>query len=156
MRRAFTLPELMLAVGLLALVLLTLVGLTTATVRSNHKAALLGPAAAVAESLLDRTLSDVAADIPPGTRDSFWAASGPGPWKSLSPLDQGGVRYEYAIYAHTVADVTGTPVGGASNRVKKVDLVLCWWGSAATAGDRNGYGRMQLSASRLVNEGAAP
>jgi hypothetical protein len=136
----------MLALGLLVMVLLTLIGLTLSAIRSSEKAALLGPATQVSESLMNRTLYQVANDSPPGTKASFWAASGPSPWLAASETI-GGVNYDYVIYANTVS-------GAGTNRLKKVDVVVSWWNTSSAAGTRQGYGLMQVHASRLLNEGA--
>ncbi|MEW6281945.1 MAG: hypothetical protein AB1758_25295 [Candidatus Eremiobacterota bacterium] len=157
-KKAFSLTELLLAVGLLALVLLTLIAMTTSAIRSNQKAVLLGPANQLAESLMSRTLYEVENDIPPGTRDNFWNYAGATPWKTnpVPPPKIGDTAYEWAIYAQTVTDTSGAPLGGPDNRVKKVDIVIWWWDSKSTGGTRKGYGRMELQASRLVNEVAPP
>ncbi|MBI3925132.1 MAG: hypothetical protein HY319_06295 [Armatimonadetes bacterium] len=152
----FTLIELLLAVLLLTLIILMLVGLTTSALRSEEKAARLGRASDVAESLLARTVYDVQWDLPAGTRSSFWSAAGGTAWLGPTTVTLGGVEYDYTVYADTVADTVGTPLGTVSgepgNRVKKVDLVLTWWDSGESGGQRQGYGRLELQATRLVNE----
>ncbi|MBI3924459.1 MAG: hypothetical protein HY319_02870 [Armatimonadetes bacterium] len=154
--RGFTLTELLFAVLLLTLIILMLVGLTTSALHSNEKAARLGQATDVAESLLSRTLYDVEWDLPAGTRSSFWAASGGSAWRPATKVTLGGTEYEVTVYVDTVSDTGGTPVGTvageAGNRVKKVDLVLNWWDSRQAGGQRQGYGRLEIQATRLVNE----
>jgi hypothetical protein len=137
----------MLAIGLLVMILLTLIGVTMSALRSSEKAALLGPATQVSESIMNRTLYQVANDLPAGTKASFWAASGPAPWRGPTGETIGAVNYEYAIYANTVD-------GAGNNRLKKVDVVVWWWNSRSSNSSRQGYGRLQVQASRLVNEGA--
>ncbi|MCE7870855.1 hypothetical protein DYH09_10800 [bacterium CPR1] len=153
-RRAFTFTELILAVGLLAVLLLTLVALTLSTLRSNQKAALLGPASRAAKTLLNETLYQVELDRPAGTRDSFWSTNGL--WRDSAvegAFSSGGIDYQYAIYANTVFDSSGAPLGkDPGNRVKKVDLVLWWYSTRPQQGYREGMGRLELQASRLVNE----
>lgn len=160
-RRAFSFTELLLAVGLLAIVLLTLVALTISTLRSNQKAALLGPATQVADTLLSQRLYQVENDTPAGTRDAFWNASGV--WLDSSvdgKINTGGVSYDYVIYANTVLDAGGVPLGTAAgepgNRVKKVDLILWWYDTRAQQGTRQGMGKLELQATRLVNESQPP
>ena len=50
----------------------------------------------------------------------------------------------------------GGPLGGAipNNRVKKVDILVWWWEARSNNGQRQGYGKMQVQASRLVEEHA--
>lgn len=143
--RGFTLAELLLAVGLLALVILTLAALITSAIRSNEKGTRTAQAVDVADALLARRLYDVEWDLPPGTRDAFWAASGA--WLPPTTATMGGVDYQYTVFADTVAGV-----GGAGNRLKKVDLVMSWWDSGQGGGQRQGYGRLEVQASRLVSE----
>lgn len=135
----------MLAVGLLTIVILALVALTTSSLRANEKAARVGPAGQVAESLLNKAIYDAQNDSPPGARAAFWAANGP-----LHPAQQtsvGGVLYDYTVYAESI------PAGtGPGNRLKKVDVQLSWFNTAGTGGVRAGYGKMELHATRLVNE----
>lgn len=146
MRRGFTLAEVLIAVGLLAVVILAIAALTISAVRSNQKAAMLGPASQVTDTLVNQTIYQVDSDVPAGTRASFWGHNGAAPWMSDS-LTAGGVDYDYIIYLN---DVPGFPNPG--NRVKKMDLVLWWWDSRSQSGDRQGYGRLQMRATRLVNE----
>lgn len=160
-RRAFSFTELLLAVGLLSIVVLTLVALTISTLRSNQKAALLGPATQVAETMLNQRLYQVDHDVPAGTRDAFWAASGV--WQDSTvdgQLVSGGVTYDYVIYANTVLDPSGVPLGTAAgepgNRVKKVDLILWWYDTRAQGGSRQGMGKLELQATRLINESQPP
>ncbi len=159
--RAFSFTELMLAVGLLSIVLLTLVALTISTLRSNQKATLLGPATQVAETLLSQRIYQVENDTPAGTRAAFWAASGV--WLDSTTDGQivnGGVTYDYVIYANTVLDSSGVPLGTAAgepgNRVKKVDLILWWYDTRAQQGTRKGMGKLELQATKLVNESDPP
>ncbi|MBI3927616.1 MAG: hypothetical protein HY319_18900 [Armatimonadetes bacterium] len=148
----------MIAIGVLTMILLTLIGLSTSAIRSNEKAALLGPATQVSDSLMNRTLYQVDNDLPAGTAASFWNASGPAAWRGPTQETIGGVSYEYVIYANTVSETGGGPLGGPvlANRVKKVDILVWWWGSRATGEVRQGYGRMQVQSTRLVNEIYAP
>lgn len=149
------------AVGLLAIVLLTLVAMTMSTIRSNQKATLLGPATQVAEKLLNERLYQVEFDTPAGTRDAFWNVNGV--WKDSAvdgQVSAGGVTYEYVIYANTVLDAGGVALGTVANepgnRVKKVDLVLWWYDTRAQQGQRQGMGKLELQASRLINETPPP
>jgi len=140
----FTLAEVILAIGLVAVVILTVVGLTLAAIRSNTKAAVLGQATQVSDTLLKETIYGVENDLPPGTRASFWAAAGP--WIPPKRVTMGGTEYEYNISVN--------PVGGFAtpNRLAKVELHLFWWDSAAQGGEREGYGRLELHVARLVHE----
>ena len=155
-RNGFSLSELVLAVGLLAMVILALAMLGISTIRSSEKAARFSQASQVGSSLITRILYDVECDQPPGTRDAFWDHVGPAPWQAVTPVTVGGVEYEYEVFAETVLETSGvasgTVAGEPGNRVKKVDLVMTWMDSRSTGGFRRGYGRLELQLSRLVNE----
>lgn len=153
-RSAFTLAECVLALALLTMILLTLVGTTISSLRASEKSALLGPATQVSDSLMNRTLYQVANDLPAGSNASFWGAAGL--WRGPIQETIGGVNYEYVIYANTVLDAAGGPLGGAipNNRVKKVDIRVWWWEARSNNGTRQGYGKMEVQASRLVEEHA--
>lgn len=142
----------MLAVGVLAIVILTLMALVAATLRSSSKSSTTGKATAVAESLLEQTLYAVEDSNGGAVATSFWSTEGV--WKDSSvdgQVVQGGVPYDYTISLSTVAGL-----GGGSNRVKKVDVTVQWWGSRASGGDRQGQGKLQTCVTQLVNEIAAP
>lgn len=136
------------------MIILSLVALTVSSIRSDEKAALIGPAGQVAESVLDRVIYNAERDIPAGNRAAFWAASGT--YLTGQQIRLGGVDYTYSVFAETVSDPTGVPIGTASgepgNRLKKVDLQLNWFNTAGSAGFRQGYGKMELQITRLVNE----
>ena len=143
-KRGFTLAELLFAVGLLVLVVLTILAISLSTIRTNQKADLLDHASQVADRLIKETIYGIENDLPAGMTAGFWAASGQ--WVAPTPLTVGGVDYEYSISV--------SPVGSflAPNRLKKVDLQLWWWDSRSQGGEREGYGRMELHTSRVVHE----
>lgn len=105
----------------------------------------------VAERTLSEEIYKAQNDIPPGAKTNFWG----NPW-DVTPYKTGVIRtnetdYQYWLYAETLTDVvTGLPLGGATNRVKKVDIVVSWWG--AQGGSRGGYGQLRYVANRLINE----
>lgn len=141
----------LLACGLLAITILVLLALNLSAIRSNEKAALYEQASRAADSLLAQKLYAVENDLPPGTRTSFWSATAATPWIGPATVQMGGVDYEFSLTADTVKDSSGTPVGTVAgesgNRLKKVDITLKWWG-----GQHQGYGRLELRSSRIVNE----
>ncbi len=151
-RRGFNFVELMLAVGVLALVLLTLVALVGATLRSNSKSSTLGKATAVADGLLQQALYDVDSDNGGPVATSFWSTEGV--WRDSSTngqVVQGGVNYDYTIAVSTLAGM-----GAPGNRIKKVDVTVEWWNARSNGGDRAGQGKLRTYATQLVNEHAPP
>ena len=149
--------EVVMAVGFLALTVLTLLGLSMATIRSNDKGFSLAPAGKAADRLTEQQIYQVQKDSPPGTRASFWGATGP--WRDSAGygnLTMGGVTYEWTISLADLSDTSGVPLGTAAgepgNRAKKVNATVWWSDSRAQGGQRQGYGRMELQATRLINE----
>lgn len=149
--QGFTLAELLLAIGLLVILLITVALMTILGLRSNQKSLNHDQALQVAEKQLERVLETARLDQPPGTRAGFWGSDSP-----LTPYERdvtrlGNTDYTYAIYTQTVQDLTtGSALGGADNRVKKVDVVVWWYDSDQSS--RQGYGRLSVRASRLTNE----
>lgn len=139
------------ACGVLALTVLVLLALNLSAIRSNEKAALFEGANRAAESLLAQRLYAVENDLPAGTRNAFWSATSASPWIPPTTIKLGGVEYEYSITVDTVKGPSGTEIGTVAgepgNRLKKVDVTLKWWG-----GQHNGYGRLELHSTRIVNE----
>lgn len=148
----FSLAEVMVAAGLLAVVLLALMGLITSTLSINQKASLLGPATQVCDSLIQRTIYQVSDDSPAGTHDSFWNHSAATPWRGPLQENIGGVDYKYVLYASDAKDTGGVPLGGTApgNRVKKLDLDLWWWDR-----QKSHYGRLEIQGTRLVHEASS-
>lgn len=137
--------ELILAVGLITLTILFLLGLSTATLRASNKSANLYPGYQVARKELDRVAAAAAGD------PAFWIQDyTASPWESGS-VRVGGTEFTFEIFARTLIDQSSSaPLGtttSAENRVKKVDVVVRWWG-----GDRQGHGQLMVRASQLVNE----
>lgn len=154
-RTAFTLAEVLLALGVVVLTILATTAFTIAVLRATQKTTDQPVGTLVAERLLSEEIYRAQSDSPPGARASFWDND----WVS-TPFRTGTVRrnetdYQYWIYAETVNDLTtGQPLGNGgtvtNNRVKKVDIAVSWFG--AQGGTRGGYGRLLRTATRLVNE----
>lgn len=157
-RRAFTLPEIVIAIAILGLVMLTLLSLSATSVRSMEKSSTTAIGHSVAEAQLERVIQDIRADRPAGDKDRFWDGEFPYPdtpfFTSTDPIVVGANKFHYKVFAETVINEnTGSPVGGdllKENRLKKVDVVVWWWSDES--GVRQGYGNMKTNVSRMVNE----
>ncbi len=154
MRRGFTLGEVLVSVALMGLALLTLLSVSSTALRADRKSVLNLTAAGVADREMNRAVTMALNDKPAGDKDRFWQqnfAYPANPWKTGSS-QVGKDKFDYAIYAVDVRDTTGTDLGdGATdNKVKRVDIVVWWWSGD---GQRQGYGKTQTSAFRLVNQG---
>jgi type II secretory pathway pseudopilin PulG len=151
-RRAFTVAELVLALALLAVGVLATAALSISLLRGDRKAIDSSVGTMVARQVLKQHVDQVRANIPVGRKASFWAQD----WVN-TPWQTGTVRnndtdFSYAIYAHTVTDTSGTPVGSAlpNNRLRKLNVLVHWWASEQAR--RSGYGKLQASATMLIHE----
>lgn len=145
--------ELVVAVGIFAVVILTLVALTASGIRAQRESQELANAALVARRQLERELDKVRQDSPAGTRAYFWDGDFTSSPFILDRTRVGPTEFTYAIYAHTVDDqISGAQLGTgvANNRLKRVEIVVNWWGSEQQ--QRQGYGKLSTRASVLVNE----
>ena len=144
-RPAFTLLELLVALGLVAVLGLTLIALDTASLRGNQKSILLHDAENLSDSQLQKVIYQAQHDSPSGYKTAFWATEGilaPG----QATVRLGATDFTYAIYANTVPGV-----GAPGNRLKKVDIVMWWWTPEADR-VRQGYGRLTVRSTRLIGE----
>ena len=150
--RGFTLAETLFAITILALTILTLAALITSNLKSDEKARQMGRATAAAETIMERLLFSVHSDSPAGTRGSFWSADGGSVWSSGTEVI-GDADYDWEVVVETIPGIGDATL---ETRLKKVHLTLWWLDSKDQQGGRQGYGRLQLSTSRLVSERAAP
>lgn len=142
----------MVALGLISVALLAVLALSISVARGNREGVDKTVGNVVATQLIDRLIDQLRADRPPGVKANFWGSDFIG-----SPFDQGTytnneTEYQYKIFARTLNDSTGTSIGGVTpdNRLKKVDIEVFWWDSETQ--DRQGYGELKVTASRLLSE----
>lgn len=151
-QRAFSLPELLLAIALFAVAILSIVALSLSVLRTDRKTVDTGVAHSVARQVLLRSLEQVRTDQPGGSKVNFWNNNYVTQPFLKGKQNSNGTDFEYSIYAETVVSTSASPVGGAvtGNRLKKVDVIVWWWNSDRAT--RTGYGKLQISTSRLVSE----
>jgi hypothetical protein len=142
----------MLAVGVTALSILSVGLVLFSILRTDRKTVDTSVGGLVARQVLDRAIDRVRADQPAGTKAQFWGGSFVTTPFEAGNLTNNGTSFHYEVRAETVQDTTGTDVGSTlpSNRLKKVDVVVTWWGSEQH--DRSGYGELRVETSRLVGE----
>ncbi|MEW6283149.1 MAG: hypothetical protein AB1758_31345 [Candidatus Eremiobacterota bacterium] len=145
---AFSLLEVLAAIGVVAVGMLALISVLCVGLKSDNKSLTTMTAVRLADRQLERSLARALTDSPGSRKDAFWSDEFSYPAR---PLDTGQERvgsdtFHFAVYAESVPGLGGaTP----ENRVKKVDVYVWWWGE----GTRQGYGRLQTHTCRLVNEG---
>lgn len=155
---AFSIAEVIVALGVFSGVFLVVVALFTQLMRSHQKEADLTAGTLLAEAVLTERLQKIFANLEPGlTKEQFFSEGSP----PLSPLE-GTVLLNKAVFTYRISHSTITAAGGGeiggpparNNRLKKLDVVVWWWGEQATDA-RGGYGYLRTEATRLVNENAS-
>ncbi len=150
----FSLGELLVTMGLIAVAILSLMALSILMARADREGVDTKVGDVVAGMLVERLLDQVRADNPAGTAANFWDND----FDSSNPYEEGDYRnnnteYHYQIFAVTVRTTGGAEVGDGTtgNRLKKVDVIVNWWDTQNQ--DREGYGKLEVRNSRLISEG---
>lgn len=148
--RGFSLLEVVLGLGLAAVLLLTVVLMGTAALSGDTKVGHSQIASSVAEAQLDLLGARIASKNS-AARQQFWQApdgpySGPG---VTSQLTSNGTDYTLSYRLRTVNETNGEPVGGADNGLRQVDLEVAWWDGEK---GKPGYGRLALARTRLFRQ----
>ena len=145
-RKGFAFVEVILAIGLLGLVILALSLLSLRILKSGNESNDRIAAAAVADTILSKVTKAAQTDA------NFWDND-----HVATPYEEKNIRlgkldYNYQIFAQTVVDPTGSVLGNGlqKNRLKRVTIILTWYNTKNQ--DRQGYGKLKYSATRLVNE----
>ena len=138
--------EVLLAMALIAVVVLSVLGIGIGTINGTRKSLDTSAGQLVAETELQRAIYQ--ADNNSG--DSLWAQNSATVPLRTYTSQVGSTAYQVALYAEDVVDTSGNPIGGASvNHAKKVDVLVSWWVASQTS--RSGYGLLQVQNSRLLD-----
>ena len=151
-REGFSLAEAVIGIGLAAMLILSIIGLTTASLRGDQVAEIRQLALARANAELNKLGQQVSVVGTPA-RVAFWNSpdglyTGPG---TIATAVSNKVEFNLSYRCRVLLKVDGTPVGAERprNRIKKVDLIVSWWeGNQGTPG----YGKLSVTASRLIRE----
>jgi Tfp pilus assembly protein PilV len=149
--RGFSVAELLLSLGFIAVAILTVLGLTATSLQAGREATDATTAALVAQTQLEKAIRTGKDDMVFWNVDHTAVPYAPG--SGLVSVD--GTTFEYEVFAETVKDTGGSDVGTtveAQNRLKKVDIVVHWWDSDSQ--ERQGYGKLEVRQTRLVAEGS--
>ena len=156
-RSGLSLVEIVFSLAILAVAFLSMISIASLALRSQAKSQTNQTAVQVAHRQINRAIIQVQSDTPAGSYSKFWTSDFPcptTPW-TVGNDTVGSTPYSYAVYASTVTNSSGAPLGGTvppsgpGNRMKQVDVVVTWW---STDGSREGYGRLQTQMTRLINE----
>lgn len=152
-RQGFSLLEVVVSVGILAVGILTIIALFTQLLRASQKSSDSSLGVLAAESVLNKTISDILNDTGVVSRTDFWNGNSPPDSPIEGSLKAGQTLMTYRITYQTLVDTAGDELGDdlPENRVKKVDIIL-WWGTDDPSETRVGYGQLSTSASRIINE----
>ncbi len=151
-KSGFSLAELILSLGFVALAILSVLGLSLGVMRTDHKALERAAGTLVAEQIVERLRAQLLADEPAGFREHFLHEEHNGtPWDEGS-IKNGKTIFYYSVRAISVVDTDGNKVGASSdgNRLKKVDVHV-WWAGEDTQ-TRQGSGQLEVRVTQLISE----
>jgi type II secretory pathway pseudopilin PulG len=145
-RSAFTLAEVLLALALVTIVLLSVVGLALNAMSAMSKSVDVSAGLNVAEQEIER----LAYDAENAPTAAFWTFSNQVNTYSTGQVVVGASRFSTATYVTDVADSGGNFVV-AGKRLKQVKAVVVW-SDAGADGKKAGKGTLRATAARLVHE----
>ena len=134
----FTIAEILLSLGLLAVVLLTLLGLATQALQSNRKNLDTAGGQLVADQALERAVYDAEQS----SSAPVWAVNSLTVPMSTTIVTLGTTPYSVTLYANDSLTV-------ASKRLKRIRARVVW---ADAPNGKAGQGQFQVEAARLVHE----
>jgi prepilin-type N-terminal cleavage/methylation domain-containing protein len=152
-KSGFSLVEVIIAMGLLGVGILTVIGLFGQMTKDAQKATDTGAGVLAAESVLNRTISEILRDAGPVTRADFFDLDSPPEAPIQGTITANRTIMTYEITYRTLQDTGGVALGSAlpENRTKVVELTMWWWTDGPDS-SRAGYGFLRTSASKMVNE----
>jgi hypothetical protein len=145
-----TVPEVLFAIILLTITFFSLLSVLASGLRTDKKGYIRDTASATADLLLDRTLRELRADSPPGTKMTFFNTEKPD--RALAYAQgvesSGDTVYGYEICTTLVRHPDGTVFNAPNRRLVQVDVYVHWGDQDA----RTGYGSTLYHDRRMVSE----
>lgn len=150
--RGFGLAEVILALGLLAVAIMSIMGLSISALRTDSKAMETSAGRLIADQVVKRLGDQLRADTT--IRGDFLSGEFVGPPWDKGTITNNHTVFNYQVFASTVRDAAGKPLGweAEGNRLKKVDVEV-WW-TDETDRARQGYGRLEVRTTQLISEAA--
>ncbi len=148
LRRGMSLPEVLLAIALLAITFLSLMSVLASGLRADKKDYVKDSASAAAELILNRELRQIRTS--PAAKQAFWNSDYPdrnSPYSSGLEV-AGSTEFHYDICTRTVDDTSGSPFNGTEQRLKQVEIFVRWGGDDT----RVGFGSTVYHELRYVSE----
>ena len=150
-RQGFTLPEIVFALGLLLVAVLSAALLGFSTLASNRKATDTQSGALVASQVLDSEIQAAAQD----PTSAFWNQNSALTVYETQTVTAGVTPYQARIYVSNVTIAADNTIPGApatpapaAQTLKRVDVTVNWWDSQTK--NRQGYGQLETRACRMV------
>ena len=143
--RGLTLIEVIVGLGILGLALLALTTLIASSLKYQRQTQNSSLAVRVNDMILERAVSSIVNDSPPGARESFWDREYPYPANAYQRGEQrvGRELFQYAVYAVEVPGI-GNAAASPPNLLKKIDVYV-WWEDKGQVGQKRTY------STRLLN-----
>lgn len=134
----FTIAEILLSLGFLAVVLLTLLGLATQALQSNRK----NLDTAAGQLVADQALERAAYDAEQSASAAIWSINSLTVPVSSTTVTMGSVPYGVTLYANDSLVVAG-------KRLKRIRARVIW---ADAPDGKAGQGQLKVEAARLIHE----
>lgn len=148
-RAGYSLAEVILATGTIAVCILTIVGLILALSGSSRKSVDGSAAQMAANQIMTKLIYQAQSN----EHDYFWDTPNWNPYKT-GVWTMNRTEFAYTLDAQAVTNTTGQNVGTGTgmtkNRLKVVTLHLTWHGSDSA--NRANYGKHNTDLGRIVRE----
>jgi Tfp pilus assembly protein PilV len=142
--RGFTVAEVVLALALISVTVLTLLGLCLRTLQASRKTIDTGSG----QMVLEQALEAVAQAAESSDAAAVWASNSATTPYSSDPVLLNDVTYLVSVYATDVVAASGLPFA-ADKRLKLLRATVEW---RDLPQGRMGYGLLRASSTRLVHE----
>jgi type II secretory pathway pseudopilin PulG len=152
----FTLAEVLLAAGTIAVCILTVTLLLISLLRASRKSVDVSASELAADQIMNLLIYQAEYNDHANFWDNEYPAPG-GPHYAQGTWRSNETDFLYEFDAETIPDATqagNPPLGGSTalrNRLKQVTLRLTWW-DGNTGQNRANYGKLRREVSRLIHE----
>ena len=155
-RLAFSLAEVLLAMGTIVLVILTVLALVISLNRGSRKSIDSSAAQFAVDQIINLVVEAAQRDNG-ALHANFWNSdyAPPGSAFASGSIVANQTEFFYRVDATTVRDSLNNPLDGTNlpnNRLKLVTVELNWWNPAGVTTNRSGYGKLSTKVTRLIRE----
>jgi Tfp pilus assembly protein PilV len=146
-RRGFTVAEILLALALISVVVLTLLGLALHSMTAGRKTRDLSAGQMVAEQVLERLVYDAESHNTDTDKAALWSHADPNQIYAQTQVTVEPSVFNVTTYVSDVNAAEFSPL--QKKRLKRIQCVVVW--QDAPEG-KAGYGRLEVRATRLLHE----